>query len=333
MLVSGCASPYPVHPGDKVIIVPLLYVLLGVLMVALFALLLWGVIDHKTPTDGDIAARIEALLNTQLHPRVVQVAVHRHSRFTTRLETLDITLKGFSADNLPFGMPAPAATAPSSAPTAPPAAPNGDAGLPNILTGDVDGAPTSFTTPKREQQMQIGSLHLICEDVTLKGLPVQALDLTMTEVVLPVTAVRAGQFTIATVESTGGTLTMSEGGLTRYLRTLPLPISNPQVRISPGGVWVTGGLKAFLNAPVELQGALAARNRAVLYLDHPTLHVLKVPVPGFATDAALKQIDPITDLNSDLQLPVPLVISNVAHLEHCLRFTATLLFPKATAAP
>jgi hypothetical protein len=301
-------------------------------MAVLLLLLLWGVVDHTVPTDGDIAAQVEASLRGQLQPRAVQVTVERRSRFTTRLETMDITLRGFTADQLPFS----AAPAPASAPAV--ETPPVDATV-TPPPADIATPPSAVKSPraskpkkpKPEKQVEIGTLHLRCEDFTVAGTPVQAVDLTLKEVRVPFSAVKAGQMAISSVELANGTLTLHETALTRFLRAQALPVSDPTVRITPDGVRVTGGLKAFLNTPVDIRGKIAARNGGILYLDKPALNVLKVPVPGVIVDAALKQIDPLTDLNKDFPLPVPVSIATIDHRERTLTFNIALLFPKASA--
>jgi hypothetical protein len=297
-------------------------------MTVLLALLFLGVLDNKVPTDSEIAARIEAAIRLQMAPRTVQVTVHRASRFTTTLDSLDITLSGFTAEKLPFGTTAPA-------PTAVPASVPARAAAPAYAGLDAPGAlPTAPTrAAKPEKMVRIVKLRLLCEDFTVQGLPVQSLEMTLDEVRIPFAAVNAGNFAIAAADAATGAVTLHERGLAQYLLGRELPVKEPKVRITSAGLQVTGGLKAFLNAPVELRGKLAVRNGAVLYLDRPAIHMLKVPVPGFLTQRALKEIDPLTDLNKDMNLPVPLVISAVTHQQGTLRFDATLQLPKANIRP
>lgn len=322
---GNAGGAYPI--AGVINLIPILYGLLGVLMAVLLLLLLWGVVDHAVPTDRDIAAQIEASLRGQLNPKAVQVTVDRRSRFTTRLETMDVTIRGFDATQLPLAaapVPAPVIETPPPPDTVTPPA------TPGPAPAAPPARPKKARTPKPEKQIQIGTLHLRCEDFAIAGVPVQAVDVTLREVRVPLSAVKAGQMVISSVDLATGALTLHEAALTKFLSTKALPLTNPQVRIAPDGLRVTGGLKAFLNTPVEVRGVLAARNGAVLYLDKPALNVLKVPVPGVIVDAALKQIDPLTDLNVDFPMPVPVVISTIEHQEHLLTFNVSLLFPKAS---
>ncbi|HOS43487.1 MAG TPA: hypothetical protein PK794_07335, partial [Armatimonadota bacterium] len=210
-------------------------------MTVVLTLLLLGVLDNTVPTDAEIAARIEAALRLHLSPRAAQVTVHRSSRFATTLDALDITLRGFTVEELPFEVAAPAAV-PASARPAP---------------GVAEMAPARPAKPGKH--IRIVKLRLRCEEFILRGLPVQALDMTLDEVRVPMAAVNEGRLAIAAAASAAGAVILHERALTQFIAARPLPITNPTVAVTPDGLRVTGGLKAFLNAPVEVRGALAAR--------------------------------------------------------------------------
>jgi hypothetical protein len=274
-------------------------------MAVLFAVLVLGALGSKIPSDADIAARLEDAIRTQLHPESVRVTVKRRSSLSTTFEQVDIAISGFNADKLPLAMPPPApATAPATAATA--------------ATG---------TKPRQGRQIRIIAAHLTCEHFIVNGMPVRTLELSGSEVNLPWQAVRAGVFQISAARSVTGCVVVEQDGLTMFLRTLNLPITEPKVIISPRECRINGVSRTFVKARIRLTGRLIARDGAVLYLDDPRLRVSVVPVPSFISDRILKDLNPLADLNQALQLPAPLVITRTLQQGGSLRIEGALQFP------
>lgn len=262
-------------------------------MTALLALLLLGTLGSRIPSDADIAARIETLIRTQFHPASVTVTVHRNSPFSTTLQQVDIRVSGFTANSLPF-------------------------------TGPPGG---TVLPPADDKQIQVVRAQVVCEDFTAGGLPIRRMAWEVTDARIPLAAVHGGGFTITAARSALGAFTLDEEGLTRFLRTRSLPLTFPSVRLDPAGCRVSGTTRAMVAVPVAVGGRLTTRGNAVLWLQDPKLHVSIVPVPGVVTSRLLRDINPLTDLNRDLKLPIPLRITHILHGEGTLRIDAALEFP------
>lgn len=265
-------------------------------MSLLLAAVLLGVIGSKIPSDADIAARIEEAIRAQLHPTSVTVLVRRRSSLSTTVEQLDITISGFQADQLPLSAPAPP-------------------------------LPTGNGKPKKDRQIRIVEVHVTCTDFTVNALPIHRLELNGRNVYLPWQTVKTGEFQIAAAELVAGMLVVNQQDLTTFLGTQQLPISNPQLIVSPEEVRVSGITRGMVKCPVQVAGRLTARNGAVLYLVKPHLKVSVVPMPDFITRRLLKDINPLADLNAQFQLPAPLLITNTVQQNEALRFEGALQFP------
>jgi len=263
----------------------------------LFAVLVLGALGSKIPTDADIAARLEDAIRTQLHPESVRVVVKRPSALSTTFEQVDITISGFNASQLPLdAMPA---------------------------------APTVGGKPARPgRQIRIVKASLTCENFVVNGLPVRALAWQGNDVYLPFQSIRAGIFQISAARAVNGYVVVREDDLTKFLRTLTLPITEPELSITPGECRVDGVTRMLVKLPISLTGQLTARNGAVLYLDNPRLRVTVVPIPKFVSNRVLKDLNPLADLNAAMKLPAPLEITRTTQERGTLRIEGALLFPK-----
>jgi hypothetical protein len=269
-------------------------------MAMLFAVLVLGALGSKIPSDADIATGIEDAIRAQLHPEAVRVVVKRPSAFSTTFTQVDITITGFNADKLPLAM-----QPPTPAP-----------------------APAAGNKPRRrERQLRIVNARLTCERFIVNGLPVRSMGWQGKDVHLPFKAVRAGAFQISAARSVTGYVVVNQGDLTKFLRTLHLPITEPEVIITPAECRVNGNARALTKIPIRLSGQLIARDGAVLYLDKPRLRVTVVPVPAFISRRVLKNLNPLADLNAAMQLPAPLAITRATQQHGALRLEGALLFP------
>jgi len=268
-------------------------------MAMLFAVLVLGALGSKIPTDADIAARLEDAIRTQLHPESVHVMVKRPSVLSTTFEQLEITITGFNADKLPLALQPPAAPAPGA------------------------GAPR-----RQGREILLRTARLTCERFVVNGLPVRTLAWQGKDVYLPFKAVRAGAFQISAARAVTGYVVVQQDDLTQFLRTLPLPITEPDVVISPAECLVNGNARMLTRIPIHLTGQLVARDGAVLYLDKPRLRVTIIPVPGFVANRVLKDLNPLADLNAAMQLPAPLKITRTTQQHGALRFEGAMLFPQ-----
>jgi len=264
----------------------------------LFAVLVLGALGSKIPSDADIAARLEDTIRLQLHPENVRVVVKRPSLLSTTFEQVEITITGFNADKLPLAMQPPPA------------------------------APAGKKPRRRERQIRIVDARLTCERFVVNGLPVRTLAWQGKDVHLPFKAVQAGVFQISAARSVTGYVEVNQDDLTQFLRTLPLPITEPEVVITPEECLVNGNAHVLTKIPIHLSGQLIARDGAVLYLDKPRLRVTVIPVPGFVSRHVLKNLNPLADLNQALQLPAPLTITRSSQQHGALRIEGALLFPQ-----
>jgi len=276
-------------------------------MALLLALLLLGGIHANLPTDADIAAHVADAIRARLHPASVEVHVTRCSSWSTTLEHLDITIGGFSADQLPLG------AAPSPATVQP---------MPVALP--MDEGPQ----PRASRDMRIKDAHIVCRDFTLKSLPVQELVLDLHEVRLPMECLSSGSFSIAAAESVGGSLLLRQQALTQYLRGRgDLPIKSPEVFITPDGCRVKGTYHMLVPVPVEVTGRIIRNGQAQLCLENPHIKVSVVTLTKGMTRNLLKSVNPLVDLNTDFRLPAPLTITGVTHRAGGLQLDMALQFP------
>lgn len=270
-------------------------------MALVVAALLLGALGAKIPTNHEIEMRLETAIRAYLHPQRVEVRVERASPFSTTFQRIDITISGFTADGLPLDLTAP-------------------------VPPDGDGA--ALPAPRRKaRQILLETAVLRCTDFTVNHLRVQQLELTGTEVSLPLQAVSAGKFQITAAAAVTGAIQLRQEDLTAYLRTCELPITNPKVTLAPGECRISGDTRTLVRLPIQLTGEPAARQGAVLYLDNPHLRVSIVPVPAFIADRVLRDINPLADLNAAFNLPAPLSITRTTTTDGLLRFDGALLFP------
>lgn len=255
------------------------------------------------PSDRDIAEKIETAISAQLHPKAVSVTLHRNSIFSSTVRQLDITIIGFSADTLPFG-------APGTTPRA----------VAARVADDV-------ATRTDERLIRIVDARIRCEDFSIKGMPVKRLELNLHEMRVPAASTTDGQFTIRSAESATCTAAFTDANLTQFLRSRKVPIATPTVRVTRQGCQVRGTLPAFLHASVEVVGRITNKKPAILYMQNPTIRIQSVRVPALVAERVLQQMNPLTDLNADFPLPVPLTITKVEHAKGLLRCTGILHFP------
>lgn len=263
-------------------------------MALVLAVLLLGFGGSRVPTDAELAAKIETTIQQQLHPAQVQVTLERRSRLSTKVRRVDVTISGFTVDNLPFTI------RPQAAPIPGPAHRDGDA--------------------PREKMVRIVDLALHCADFSVKGIPFKALNLDLHEVRIPSQAVREGRFEIAAAETVAGEALITEAGLEQFLRTRDLPLEKIAIELTPQQCQVRGTTKFIVNVPVTVSGRVGVRDGAVLWLEQPKLQVSIIKVPQLLTDRILKDINPLADVNKELQLAVPLTITQVTHEKGALRF-------------
>ncbi len=283
-------------------------------MAMLLAVLLLGTLGSKIPTDAEIAARIEDEIRASCHPASVRVVVKRHSALSTTLERVDITIVGFTADNLPMATAAaPSVRRASTAPTRTPTAPT---------------APTTPAARTNDRQIHVVEAHLCCEEFIVKSLPVQRMVWDGRNVYLSWNSIKAGVFRISAAESMVGSLVLQQQGLTDFIRTCPVPLDVPEVVIRPNECLVNGTTRTFVGMPVQLSGRLVARDGAVLYLDNPRLKVSVLPIPAAVSSRLLKDINPLVNLNTAFQLPAPLAITGTTLGDGILRFEGRLMFPQ-----
>ncbi|HEY3379853.1 MAG TPA: hypothetical protein VGL77_20455 [Armatimonadota bacterium] len=258
------------------------------------------------PTDRQIAAQIADTIRAQIHPQSLKVVVHRTSSFTSKIRTLDITISGFHVEALPTTL-------------------SGATAKGGVTMVD---APAMARNTAKSHMIQVENTHVVCENFTVQQLPVKSIDLKFHNMQVPLECAQSGQLVIASAESALGSAVFDEAGLAAFLQTRKLPVSHPTIQLTKDGCVVSGRYRAFGNVPVEVSGNLLAKNKAVLYLEHPKLRVSEVPIPDFVTAQLLKEINPLADLNSDLKLPAPLTIINVTHGEGTLRVDGQMVFPK-----
>ncbi|HEX2950505.1 MAG TPA: LmeA family phospholipid-binding protein [Armatimonadota bacterium] len=263
------------------------------------------------PTDHDIANNIQSTLHARFHPVTVSVDLHRSSIFSTKVKTLDVAMSGFTIDKL-------------STVTQQPAPAGKGQGGPTAVDGN---ARQLHQGKKKGTQVRIVDAHIHCENFTALQLPVKQADAQFREVRIPLAEIRKGQFTVPAMDSAHGSVLLEDKGLTQFIRTRHLPITDPVIRITKDRCIVSGIYHTLVNVPVEVSGRLMVKKPATVYLDHPELHLSVVPMPKMITDKLLGDMNPLIDVNAELGLPVQVVITKITHEDGAIRFEGMLDTP------
>ncbi len=267
-------------------------------MTAILGLLLIALLGGQVPSDRDIALRIEDAVRNHLHPTGVTVTVQRRSALSTTFTRLELTLSGFTADDLPFVTKQPVPPSPPAHMTTPPAPP---------------------ARPRRVRQLRIIEGHITCDHCTIQGLPIREMAWTLREVLLPMDAVSDGDITVQAMDGAVGTVVLDESGVTTFLRTRDLPLNDLTVRLVDGGCRVSGVTRTIIGIPVEIAGKVVVKEGAVLHMEDPKLHVSVVRLPDALSELLLKKINPLADLNALLNPPAPLTITKLDFDEGLVR--------------
>jgi hypothetical protein len=269
-------------------------------MLAVLAFLLVATVEKQVPTDRQIAAHIQQSIQDSLHPGYVSVTISRRTRVSTVISQVEITLGRFNVTELPF--------------SAPPA-PAGAAVVPAV--------------PEPGPQYRIKQAHITCENFTIQALPVRKLELFGHEVRISKAGVDAGYLDITAAERVEGVMDIAEAGLTALLGVQPnLPIKEPTARLTTGECEVSGETPWAIGVPVAVAGPLVAANGAVFSLVNPQLRVVTAPIPSLVGDRVFKDINPLVDINTLLQFPVPLTVTRTVVTQGKLRVEGTIDFPK-----
>ena len=264
------------------------------------------------PTDRDLEVKLTDALRHNLRPQSVKVSIYRRSIFSTTVRKLDVSLSGFSTDNIPLMKEQ--AAAPAPAPTA------------TTGAGAALAKPVVKKKKSTEIKVRIVNANIHCDHFEVKSIPVLSLDLAIRDIFIPL---RGDDIKIESGKSAICTVAFDEQGLTQFLRSRNhLPVNDAKVRLTKDGCIVTGKIKAFFNTPVELSGRILVKDQAVLYIDQPKVRVSALTLPGFVTERLLKDINPIADLNTDFDFPVPITVSSLTHDDGKLTFVADLHLPQ-----
>lgn len=261
------------------------------------------------PTDRDIARQLESALRKQLHPQRVTVLVHRRALLSTTIRKLDITISGFTTRAMPMMGKTADATSP----------------------GAASPQPGTGTRPSRKPALsflrsaRIIDAQIHCTDFTVRQFPIKSMDIKLHDVRVPL---QGDDLTIESAEAACACVQFDEPGITRFLKYRRMPISDPTVRLTPDGCVVNAKVPSFFNTPVELSGRIRTRDEAVLYMDQPKVRVASLALPGVITDQLIKNLNPIADLNTDFDFPIPISITKTTHGEGLLAFETTLHFPR-----
>jgi len=261
------------------------------------------------PTDRDLEVKLADALRNSLHPQSVKVSIYRRSIFSTTVRKLDVSMSGFSADNIPLMKEQPAPPAPTT-------------------TGVVTTLAKPVVKKKQSTEIKVRIVNaaIHCDHFEVKSIPVLSLDLAIRDIFIPL---RGSDIKIESGKSAVCTVAFDEQGLTQFLRSRNhLPVNDAKVRLTKDGCIVTGKIKAFFNTPVELSGRIMVKDQAVLYIDQPKVRVSALTLPGFVTERLLKDINPIADLNTDFDFPVPITVSSLTHDDGKLTFVADLHLPQ-----
>ena len=289
-------------------------------MWALLAFLVITQAEKRIPSDVDVAKKIEVAIQEQIHPKKLTVAVTRKTNLDEDIEHLEVEMSGFTVTDMPFAAPAVVATAPVEPAKDVP------------LTSSLEKQPPLMSAKTNDYRLV--TAHVVCTDFHIKELKVARLELNITEGRIPRAGIGAAQAVLSAAEVVNGTMILEENDITGFLIKLnTLPLQSPNVRIKKDSATINGNtpwvvLKVPITLPVAVSGKVTARNGAVLYLDNPTLNVELVNLHKVIADRILKDLNPLVDLNTALNLHVPITITGTESTERKLIFTGTLGYPK-----
>ena len=283
----------------------------GILLTAL----LLSIAGCLVPTDRDIALQIEEKLRADYQPDTITVVVKRRNNFSSRLRSLDISMSGFTATSIPLLAA-------------------GDAS--NTIENALKGGMTARAQTSSEddagsgRKVRIDHMTVRCQNFSIASLPVREMDVVCEKMRV---RVQGGNFHVLSAQPVVGSITLSEAGITKFLREQPLPIQDLQVKLTSDGCIITGQARKFILFPVEMRGQVTAREQAVLYLRNPKLRVLRVPFPRMLVSYIMRDINPLVDVNERVPMATRLTITGVTHLEGALQLHARLPLVAEAGAP
>lgn len=272
--------------------------------------LLLAVSGCLLPSDQQLSKRLEQSVQNQLHPRSISVSLRRTSSLSTNVKWLKITMAGFITDKLPITIADRPAESPDRAN--------------HLQLLALEQQPT----PPREQFIHLDKIRVQCDNFIIRRLPVKQLTLLFLHVQAPRSAMEDGQFAIHTIASATGSITFDERGLSQFLQTRNIALRNPKVRLTKTGCTISGETKGLLHAHVEIFGRPTIRNAGILYLDKMKMKVSVLTLPKEVSERLLSELNPLVDMNEDLNLPVPVYITKTALQSGNIRFEGVLDFPK-----
>jgi len=302
---------------------------MAIILAAVLALGI-GIGVSYIPTDHSLAIKMEDAIRRQMHPETVQVVLHRRNRFSHFVQRLDVNLTGFTADDLPFKVASQPVHIGGPSTGTPDTTSNT---LPTTTSNPTNPdtttiiPPTPVSVARRTIAIKVGRLH--CARFTMHELPVKEMTWTFSGIRVAEDSLGTGGFNISSMRSAVGSITLDTAGITAFLQHQHLPIDSPTVTLAEDGIHLRGTVEMVVKLPIEVTGKIVARDGGVLYLDHPSILVEHVEVPDVLAARMLKQINPLINLNTMLQLPAPITITAVTHGSGLLRFDGILSLPAA----
>ena len=138
---------------------------------------------------------------------------------------------------------------------------------------------------------------------------------------------------IVGVDACRGEVVLEADDLERYVGSRVDALEDFELRLADGKVEVSGRVKGLL--PVAVPICLTATPKAEIgriYLREARLKVTEVPVPRFVTEKILEQINPVVDLNSDIEMPFIFELTKVKVEPTALAAEGKIYFRRASPA-
>lgn len=175
-----------------------------------------------------------------------------------------------------------------------------------LVPGSAGGERSDIRTGR------IGELMLNCSDVVYESMEIDQLVLRLKRVRYDVEAAqKQNQISLISMESGTADIRIAEWSLNRKVASLLPDVSSPRVRLTTGGVVLTGR-KTILALPIpfSVSGKLRGRNNEV-YLVDPELNIGILRMPHGFADRLLGEVNPVFAFDPRGELPFTLEFTSL----------------------
>lgn len=161
-----------------------------------------------------------------------------------------------------------------------------------------------FTEPERSARGKVGKLHIDLQNFRLGSLDVRSLKATLPDCRYDLgLARRKKQIRLSRSGVGSGEVIIEEDALERFILTKFKVIQSVEVRCDRGFIWVEGqGEFLLIQTSFRVLAKLEPEGGSRLMLVRPRIAFDGLPVEPAAGQAVLDTLNPVVDLNKDLNL-------------------------------